>query len=166
MATSMEGHCAVCQNTTRQHCSRCVQPKNARENPLPLTFYCSTKCQKADYTSHKETCYARQQLFRGATLLKSAFLMFREMAFDMEISNVKVVNGELHVYEPPCSEDAAKCSPLYEFPSHLLSSDIEKEILLSYCACDDALKYMFELTGKVLEGTIHEMSLMLISPFH
>lgn len=90
--------------------------------------------------------------------------MFREVMFEMEITDVKVVAGELHFYEPAGSDAADKASPLYRFPRHLLSTDEDREALLTYCACEDALKYMFELTGKVLHGTLcngsHESSLI------
>lgn len=145
MAPSQEGPCASCQTPTHKNCSRCQLDSS------PLTFYCSKECQTADYKDHKRICLARQQLFRGADILKQAFLEFREKGFDLDIYDIKEVGDELHFYTATQSSDAG---PLYTFPSHLISDQADKEALLTYGACNDVLRYLSPLVERVLQGAL------------
>lgn len=151
MASSCEGDCASCQQTTRKYCSRCVLSLDVNSNPLPLTIYCSADCQKSDYASHKSICSARQQLFRGAKALKQVFLMFREMTYDMDLWEVITSGEEIQSYIP-IYYYAVKKVPLYASRNDLVTNEADKEALLAYRSCVLALSYLFPLMSKVLEG--------------
>lgn len=150
MATKHEGQCGSCQKLTSKHCSRCRQHLDGRVEVIPLTFYCSTDCQKADFASHKSICSARLQLFRGAALLQRAFYMLREVGFDLEVSSAEKIEDELHFYVPVFNRQDN--GPIYAFPDKYMGDQKDKEALLTYSACGDALKYMYPLACKVFEG--------------
>ena len=146
--------CTKCNQPATKHCSLCAEGVDIDGQPL-RAYYCSEVCLHADRSKHRPACRsakARQQLFRGGELVQQAFYAFLEIAFDMPISDVKIEGDKIHVYESEYDED--KDGPLHAFPNHLLSNPEDKEALLSYCACGDTLKYMFELMQKVLSGSL------------
>jgi predicted RNA-binding Zn-ribbon protein involved in translation (DUF1610 family) len=47
----LAGNCAVCGRASILRCARCNNNGN-----VPIRFFCSRKCQKADWSVHKRTC--------------------------------------------------------------------------------------------------------------
>ena len=92
---------------------------------------------------------ARKQLYRSGLLLKQVVYAFREAAFDFPINSVQVRDGKLHLSEPFFDWNTG---PLFQFPNELFSDQKDKNAVLTYNACSDAMAYMGEVTKKVLEG--------------
>ncbi|KAK3681936.1 hypothetical protein LTR37_020732 [Vermiconidia calcicola] len=156
MASSTAGNCCVCGHQTSQWCSKCSEGVDKDGNAAP-TFYCGRECQAADYKDHSKgpckAANARKQLYRGALLLQDLFYAYREIAFDLDMINVEVKNGRLHVRER--AFDAAHSGPLFRFPNHLVACPKDKAALLTFGACGDGPGQMYELIKKVFQGIRH-----------
>ena len=150
MAPPTEGECANCQSSTKKYCNRC-KLVDRDDQLVSAVFYCSKTCQTTDYANHKLSCLDRVQLFRGAKLLQQVLYTFRELGFDLDISDVEHKEGKLHTYERYFNA-RKNPGPVFAFPDHLLLEPKDRAALLTYMACSDSQKYLHELTRKVLKG--------------
>ncbi|KAF2485490.1 hypothetical protein BDY17DRAFT_104693 [Neohortaea acidophila] len=143
--------CAVCKVPTSKHCKRCAEGVDV-DGALAQTFYCSITCQTADFPTHKAVCRSandRKQLYRGGELLQKVFYAFREVAFDLEICDIKKTGNDIHFYDPATG---LKKGPLFPFPNNDSLTTDDKHAILTFSACGDGLAYMHELIEKVMEG--------------
>lgn len=151
------GSCACCGTPASRRCIGCIEGVDQHGNLSP-TAYCSRECQEADWKKHKVECrYAnyRKQLYRGALLVQQAFYIFRLIAFDFELAEVRSINGSLRI-RVDRSELSSGAAPLYNFPDHLFSNFDDKKAVLCWLASDEAIAYMHELFSKTLKGKFRE----------
>lgn len=150
MAPSTSNECAHCGADANQRCSRCSEGVDVDGGPSP-TYYCTTDCQKADFSKHKAICRianARKQLYRAADLLKEVFLELRHAAFDIDIQNVvRSREGRLQIHEREYNG-----RPLYNFPNALVTGVEDRAALLTFLSCTDAPAHLYELTKKIGKG--------------
>lgn len=147
--------CAHCGKSATRTCTGC---KGAPGNS-PSTVYCNHSCQNEHWEQHKLTCEklrARRILQRSAALLKSAFLIFRELTFDNVLKEVKEKHGIL--YLSTRRKDGIDIiqdpSPWLPIPASLNLGQEEKEAILSLNECQTALICMHKLLSTLLRGKL------------
>lgn len=145
--------CAGCGAKASTKCGGCegspeYQPGDSRD-----VFYCSKVCQKKHWPTHKDHCKAMQQrkkLLRCAQLLKEALLAFREVLFDLHLTDITFRNGTLYLNRKALRNiDRSKRFP---FPDHLTSNVQQKEAALTNNQCTAAMALLGPLTKKLLKG--------------
>lgn len=152
------GQCANCGSSTTKVCPLCNEGLDKNVSPSD-TCYCSKACQKADWEPHKSVCRlanARKQLYRGAALVQEVYYAFRETAFDIDPEDIKVIGGKIHfsLAKIVNIEEMAKAPewPLFPFPKSALPELKDRQTLLVWNNCDDAMAYMHEFFEKAFKG--------------
>ena len=147
--------CAHCGKSATRACTGC---KGAPDNSPP-TVYCNNSCQNEHWEQHKPTCEklrARRTLQRSAALLKSAFLIFKELTFDNVLKEVEEKHGIL--YLSTRHKDGVDIiqdpSPWLPIPASLNLGQEEKEAILSIYECQTALICMHKLLSTLLHGKL------------
>lgn len=83
------------------------------------------------------------------------YYAFREITFDLEPKQIKVVDGKLH-FQYQNVKNRADIDidkwPLFPFPKCAVSTVEDKKALLVWRTCQDAIAFMHELLQRVLEG--------------
>jgi len=157
MATSDGHHCVVCNKDTDNTCAECTEGLDIDLQPAP-TYYCGRSCRRADTKKHKTLCKLandRKVLRDAAILLHNIFKAIRLHAFDVKIVQVAIdkaeVEGEidkLHLYEGKYE----KGETIVDFPEGLSLSHEDRQALLTWCACSDALFTMSKMVESALKG--------------
>jgi len=145
--------CAHCQKPASQYCRACFEATTELVPPKK-TFYCNAECQKAGWAAHTTACTLtrrRCQLYRAAEVLQATFYLQRERVFDVSIAKIEREENTLHIWEG----DYTNTQYLTPFPYHLVVGKEEKEAVLSMLTCDDALAWMHDLIGRLLDGIIN-----------
>jgi hypothetical protein len=146
--------CAHCGKSATRACRGC---KGAPGNS-PSTVYCNNSCQNEHWKQHKPTCEklrARRTLQRSAALLKSAFLIFKELTFEYALKEVSEQHGILYVSTNRKDGAAIKQDPSPWLPMPAsLNLGQEKEAILSLYECQTALICMYKLLSTLLHGKL------------
>ncbi|KAK5163939.1 uncharacterized protein LTR77_010334 [Saxophila tyrrhenica] len=152
MASNSAGTCEPCGTPTSRRCSKCNEGLDAEGLSTNPTYYCATDCQTNDRPTHRSNCQsanARKQLYRGAQFLQDVFCAFREVAYDINIADIKEVDGKLHV----CVSLKNFTAPtFFPFPNHLVRNKDDKKAILTLLSCTDALATMAELVRMCFDG--------------
>jgi len=98
---------------------------------------------------------ARTTLYRAGELLRQIFLTYRKNAYESPISHVREENGIIYLARmggriPKFRKDGL----IYDFPDNLCSGEEQKQAILSWNGCDEALLLILELSDWMLEGTV------------
>lgn len=132
-------------------CKRCKEGFDENGNPA-FVVYCETVCCIRDENNHERLCKdsnTRKQLYRAGNLLQAMFLKFREATYDVKLVKAVKKGEMLHVYEGGYT--AAESGPLYDFPQNLASGRKDQAKLLTFCACEDAVAFIHELSEILLK---------------
>lgn len=143
-------HCANCREPATQLCIGCHQAPDAEGGNVETTWYCSAKCQKADWKYHKYDCrkaQARKSLYRVAETAKLAFFRLVERTFDLHVIAVEEKGDTLYVWEG--SKDR---SIFNGFPAEHLSSDHDKQAAMAWMDCGNSAEYVRVLVEAMLQG--------------
>lgn len=142
--------CAHCRAAATQLCNGCYNAPDAEGGHVYTVWYCSAKCQKADWTFHKYDCrkaQARRSLYRVAETAKLAFFRLVERIYDLDVVGVKVKGDTLYVREGP--KDRSIFSP---FPTEHLNSDQDKQAAMAWMNCGSSQEYVQVLVEAMLQG--------------
>jgi MYND finger len=143
--------CVVCREPAHLHCNACSYTEGDIDEHK-LTWYCSKDCQEQDRLSHKSHCSEMSdfnQLVRAAHLVQKVFYHYRKLWFDVPVKRIVFKGENIRIHQGD-----AKDKMLFEFPTKLVKSREVEEALLSFCACDDGLGRMQNLTALVLSGML------------
>ncbi|KAI1805606.1 hypothetical protein F4811DRAFT_569972 [Daldinia bambusicola] len=144
--------CANCGKSAVARCTGCLSAPEYHFGDAPLVAYCDYKCQRRHWPTHKTQCQMlkkRLMLFRVATILKTAFLAYREYVFDLPLTEVEYKEGALHLHLSP----KIPFLPWYQpFPSNLAISTEHKESILAISQCTTALCLLGPLARFLLTG--------------
>jgi hypothetical protein len=153
------GPCAKCDKPAQIHCADCADGVNMNGVPTK-TVYCDSACREADHEKHAKSCAIknnRKELYRAGELLQSTFYIWREVAFDMKVEQVekkkrnKSGKNVLVLRQGKYSDDPNE-GPLYPLPVLAHLDEKDKQSILSYSACSDAMCYFVNLSQKLLSG--------------
>lgn len=157
MATAVSGEsllhsCVKCEKGATKSCSACREGISDTGGHVDTTWYCGTDCQKAHWSSHKVTCKAVQErkiLYRAGDIAQLLFYMYREIVFDILITKVEKTDRKVLLYEGEYKENC-----FVPFPTALFPEEREKQAVLTYLACGDAIGYMHETLGNMLKSDL------------
>ena len=144
--------CAYCGSLSTKHCVACHGAPDGQGNNIDK-WYCGVKCQKDDWTNHKQSCKTSQshkKLYHAADTAQALFYTYREMVFDRNINKIEESNGiPVPIYEDVYEEDC-----LIHFPSSMVSSIALRKALLAYEACDVAYALLDVILPSMLKGKL------------
>ncbi|KAI1469461.1 uncharacterized protein F4812DRAFT_458000 [Daldinia caldariorum] len=144
--------CANCGKSAVKRCTGCLNAPEYHPGDAPAIAYCDSKCQRQHWPTHKTQCHVlkkRLMLLRVATLLKTAFLAYREYVFDLPLTGVEHKEGALHLHLNP----KIPFRPWYQpFPSNLAINTRHKEAVLAISQCTTALCLLGPFARFLLEG--------------
>lgn len=149
--------CANCKAPAKIPCDACSDiPVLPRRN-LKRTHYCSKVCQEIDKPAHESTCKSVQsrlngfRLYRAALFIQSAFLHWREAAFDHSISNVSIEGRGILEAEEGCN-DSNYILPGYPDEIANTLSPYHQRVLVTMMACSDVFIGMQNVLAAFLKG--------------
>ena len=151
--------CAHCREAARQYCNGCHQAPDAEVGHVATVWYCSAKCQKADWRFHKYECkkaQVRRSLYRVAETAQLAFFRLVERIFDLDVIEIEAKGDTLYIREGP--RDRSMSSP---FPSEHLNSDQDKQAAMAWMNCGSSEDYVQILVETMLQG---QKSITIIYP--
>lgn len=151
--TNPTSACARCNKATARSCTGCKDAPTETGQIGTSTFYCSTECQKADWTNHKELCkilQSRKIVYRAGSILQEMFYVYREKTFDLLIERIEERAGRLYVHEG--IRDSVLTDTLIPFPSEMIPNEQDKKGILSYMSCFEAVGWMHDIIRYLLMG--------------
>ena len=102
-----------------------------------------------NWHSHKKDCKASQDrliIYRAGATAQLAFFAFHEAVFDKNITNVKFEPDHITIHDGFYGEEEL----LFPFPHHHFSSPKDKQAMLAFSACSDALAFVEKVLLKML----------------
>ncbi|KAH7207876.1 uncharacterized protein BKA55DRAFT_529940 [Fusarium redolens] len=146
--------CANCGIKATMRCARChMGAPDYRFGDSMAVVYCGRECQTKHWPDHKSHCHAmkrRRKLLRAANILQAAFLTYREILYDIDLTKVEAKDGTLCLYQNQRSITAPVKRGL--FPNHLTTNIQHKEAALAINQCTTATALLGRLTQKLLAG--------------
>ncbi|KAJ6110510.1 hypothetical protein N7486_002745 [Penicillium sp. IBT 16267x] len=147
--------CVICRQPTTKQCSRCVDGPAYPVLGLSNIFYCSVDCQRLDWPWHKVVCERmklRTKLRRIATLLKAAMLAYREIVYDMDITDIESNEGLFRFIQ--ISHKGHNCLHRVHapFPNNITTNPQHKEVALLFNQGTAAMALLSRLTKRLLIG--------------
>ena len=153
MAPSYLAQCESCGTDATMRCTGCMDAPEYQPGDSVSSVYCSRDCQKGHRSNHKARCRAlgqRKKLLRTANILKAALLTYREVAYDIDLTNIELQNGVLCLCQNLRLITARSKRGL--FPGHLTTNIEHKEAALANTQCTTTMALLGRLTRKLLEG--------------
>ncbi|MCJ1398892.1 hypothetical protein MMC11_002093 [Xylographa trunciseda] len=163
--------CTRCEKPASTVCAGCKSsPSYAVTPELVSVTYCTKDCQVADWPVHKLLCKAsstRRSLFRAASTIQDAFLIYREVVFDKLFTKVEEKNGLLLLTEGLYAQDDI----FVPFPETLAKTKLDRQAILTHLTCTDALGWMHNFIGisaqleeYAVKGKNYRRSTVVVSP--
>lgn len=148
--------CARCREAATKICDGCRQAPDAEGGHVESVWYCSVKCQEADWTYHKSDCkkaQARKSLYRVAQTAQLAFFRLVERIFDLDVVGLEAKEETLYVREGPKDR-----SIFNAFPSEQLNSDQDKQAAMAWMNCGSSEDYVQVLVETMLQDVPFKVS--------
>ncbi|KAK4158408.1 hypothetical protein C8A00DRAFT_39382 [Chaetomidium leptoderma] len=153
--------CARCGADATSWCAGCVDAPEYQPGDAASVVYCGRDCQKDHWPDHKARCRAmrqRHKLLQAAKILKRAFLTYREVVFDLDLTKIEFRDGILYLHQKPTVR-RKRCI----FPSHLVNNPEHREAALANNQCTTAIALLGRLTRKLLSGVASTIEMMDIN---
>ncbi|CAF9904977.1 MAG: hypothetical protein ALECFALPRED_010650 [Alectoria fallacina] len=152
--------CARCREAATQLCNGCRKAPDAEGGHVETVWYCSAKCQKADWRFHKLECkkaQARRSLYRVAETAKLAFFRLVERIFDLDVVGLEAKGDTLYIQEGP--KDRSIFNP---FSSEHLTSDQDKQAAMAWMNCGSSEDYVQVLVEAMLQDVPFKVAEVLV----
>ena len=142
--------CAHCRGAATLLCYGCHKTPGSEEGHADSVWFCSTKCQKAEWKFHKYDCrkaQARRCLYRVADTAKLAYFRLVERTYDAHIMRVEDKGNTLYIQEGP--KDRSKVN---QFPAQHLNSYQDQQAAMARMSCGSSENYVQVLVETMLQG--------------
>lgn len=140
--------CAECQSPAGYACRGCKGAPDSTSGLVSTIYYCSHRCQLANWSSHKKACMAaqvRRKLYKAGTALQTRYLRYCE-AMVMFMERTGNLDGDCKiVYEKDSVPRAIKATTLFQ------ELDASSEEWQSYIACLVGSVHIDECANSVKE---------------
>lgn len=87
-------------------------------------------------------------MYRAARTAQAAYYVYRERVFDVSIKRFQKKGKDIYIYEGPYKPTQV----LAPFPHSLITEKVDKEAVLVYLTCGDAIANLQPFIGRLLEG--------------
>ena len=142
--------CAHCRGAATLLCYGCHKMLGSEEEDVESVWFCSTKCQKAEWKFHKFDCrkaQARRSLYRVADTAKLAYFRLVERTYDLHIVGMEDQGNTLYIHEGP--QDRSKSN---QFSTQHLNSHQDQQAAMARMNCARSESYMQLLVEAMLQG--------------
>ena len=142
--------CAHCRDPATLLCYGCHKTPGSDEGHIESVWFCSTKCQKAEWKFHKFDCrkaQARRCLYRVADTAKLAYFRLAEQTYDLQIVGMEDQGNTLYIQEGPM--DRSKIS---QFPVQHLNTHQDQQAAMARMNCGSSENYVQVLVETMLQG--------------
>ena len=142
--------CAKCRGVATLLCYGCHKTPGSGEGHADSVWFCSTKCQKAEWKFHKYDCrkaQARRCLYRVADTAKLAYFRLVEQAYDLHIVGMEDKGNTLYIQEG--SKDRSKTN---QFPAQHLNAHQDQQAAMARMNCGSSESYVQVLVEAMLQG--------------
>ena len=142
--------CACCREAATLLCYGCHKTPGSGEGHVESVWFCSTKCQKAEWKFHKFDCrkaQARRCLYRVADTAKLAYFRLVEQTYDLHIVGMEDQGNTLYIQEGPM--DRSKIS---QFPAQYLNTHPDQQAAMARMNCGISQSYVQVLVEAMLQG--------------
>ncbi|KAK2743509.1 hypothetical protein FQN57_004806 [Myotisia sp. PD_48] len=153
--------CAHCGIEAALKCAGCIGAPEYQPGDSVAVSYCARDCQGEHWSRHKAYCNGmrqRKKLLRAALILKAALLTYREVLFDIELTNIKFQDGVLYLHQKQRPVTAR--SIRRPFPENLTTVIEHREAALAINQCTTAMALLGRLTRKLLAGVASTIELL------
>lgn len=153
MAQNEVHQCAQCTKTATLVCSGCNGAPDGGQGTVAV-WYCTQRCQKDDWRSHKQVCKAakdRQTLYRAADTAHKILPVFSRATFVWGVERIEKRDGECLLHETSPEKFGVK-SQLQDFPSQTFPKKEEQLAILTYQNYSGALAYLYDFLKILLKG--------------
>src|SRR5437773_1226042 len=151
--SSSSDRCACCQKASINNCGGCLGAPVYDHLSAKRTFYCDTKCQKADWDRHKTECkalQARKSLQRAAMVLQATMCRIRKNAYPLSVTSARYEGSKI-VLDGPNINGESRPRRLQPFPA-ILENDRELlEAVLLRSSSAEAMVYLYSLTKELFD---------------
>ncbi|CAG8888172.1 unnamed protein product [Penicillium egyptiacum] len=164
MATKPSVECAKCGTGTKTICLGCSHAPEYQSGDSQVVLYCSRRCQIMDWPNHKDHCKNMQQrkiLLRAAQVLKAAMLAYREIVYDVDLTQIDYRDGVLYLHQNQRS--ASSQSKRGPFPNHMTDNIEHKEAALVKSQSTAAMALLGPFTRKLLRGVALKIETMVVN---
>ncbi|KAJ5992457.1 hypothetical protein N7451_008181 [Penicillium sp. IBT 35674x] len=147
--------CEVCSDSTTKQCSGCIDGPGYPTPGLINIYYCSLDCQQVDWPWHQELCRRlklRTKIHRIATLLKAVMLAYREVVYDMDITDITSKDGMFRFVQISHTGNNCLHRVHAPFPNNITTNSEHKEVALLFEQGTAAMALLSRLTKKLLIG--------------
>ena len=142
--------CIHCRGAATLLCYGCHKTPGSEDGHADSVWFCSSKCQKAEWKFHKYDCrkaQARRSLYRVADTAKLAYFRLVERTYDLHIVRVEDQGNTLYIQEGP--KDRSKID---QFPAQHLNSHQDKQATMARMNCGISEGYVQILVETMLQG--------------
>ncbi len=87
-------------------------------------------------------------LERIADIIQTAYLKFRELTWDANVTQIRVKTDEIITHDGPLTSELFP-----KFPDHLVPNKSVKQGILCHLVCQDAFAFMKGLISELLQGS-------------
>lgn len=144
--------CALCKEPAALKCSRCHNAPAYLGTDSEPTWYCSSVCQKLDWSTHKSKCNLlkdRKILERAAGILKEIMYKIRLHASPLRFKSIHGSGSRMTLKGVKFPPDGRQ--PCF-FPEDLEDKTIPAEAVVVHSACTEALIYLYGIIVELLRG--------------
>lgn len=133
-------------------CTGCLEAPVYDECVSKPTSYCSSVCQKADWSQHKSKCrklQARKTLGRDPLLLQAIIYRIRLHASPLRFKSVRLEGSIISLDEFQFNGLERQLKP---FPGCLDGDQSLAKAVLVYMGCMEAMMYLHSFAEELLSG--------------
>ncbi|KAL8771986.1 MAG: hypothetical protein Q9209_002651 [Squamulea sp. 1 TL-2023] len=147
--------CASCNGFGRLVCNGCAKAPAYLDDQAPLTYYCSSECQKSHWPKHKDRCKALQNrkiLHRAVKVIQSLYETILRASFIHTIEKLDRIDDDtLFIHLTTSNFDGKNTRIPGVPPGSVSSNNLEELAALTAYGCTNAVAIMGPTIQTMLE---------------